>query len=167
MKHYRAIAPKERINIVYQQGGDDPVQVELPLKILVMGNYLGETDTTPIEDRKPININKDNFSRVMQECQLSLNLSVKNRLKDQSDQEIPLELRFEALSDFGPQAIAENCPELNALLELRDALTALKGPLGNIPAFRQRLRELMQNQECRSQLVQELQHQNALPSSAS
>ncbi|MDK7225317.1 type VI secretion system contractile sheath small subunit, partial [Proteus mirabilis] len=33
---------------------------------------------------------------------------------------------------------------------------ALKGPLGNVPAFRKRLQELLENQETREQLLKEL-----------
>ena len=34
-------------------------------------------------------------------------------------------------------------PELKKLLELRAALNALKGPLGNVPAFRKKIQSLL------------------------
>jgi type VI secretion system protein ImpB len=47
-------------------------------------------------------------------------------------------------------------PELKKLLELRSALTALKGPLGNIPAFRKKMQSLLGDEKGRQQLMQEL-----------
>ena len=52
---------------------------------------------------------------------------------------------------------AENTSRvLGKLLELREALVALKGPLGNIPAFRNRLQDLLSSDEAREQLLKEL-----------
>ena len=42
------------------------------------------------------------------------------------------------------------------LINLREALVALKGPLGNIPAFRNRLEQLLQDKEQREKLLSEL-----------
>lgn len=162
MKPTGTIAPKVRINIVYQQAGDQRAQVELPLKLLVMDNFGGKADPRMIEDRKPININKDNFSRVMEQNELRLDLAVADRVNPQSQGDLAVSMNFRKLSDFGPEAIVEQCPELHALMQLRSALSALKGPLGNVPAFRQRLRELMQDESGRKQLLEELFEQPAL-----
>jgi type VI secretion system protein ImpB len=60
-----SVAPKERVNIVYKPAtGDAQQDVELPFKMLVMGNLTGRKDDRPIEDRTPINVDKDNFSQV-------------------------------------------------------------------------------------------------------
>jgi len=61
-----------------------------------------------------------------------------------------------SLDDFSPDNVARKVPELKKILELREALVALKGPLGNIPAFRSRLQELLSNEEMREQLLKEL-----------
>jgi type VI secretion system protein ImpB len=72
-----SVAPKERVNIVYKPAtGDAQEEVELPLKMLMMGDYTQRADPRPLEDRKPINVDKDNFSKVMSEQKLSLSFSV-------------------------------------------------------------------------------------------
>ena len=43
-----------------------------------------------------------------------------------------ISLKIESMADFSPDNIAKQVPELNKLLELREALLALKGPMGNI-----------------------------------
>ena len=60
------------------------------------------------------------------------------------------------MADLSPDNIAAQVPELKKMLELREALVALKGPMGNIPAFRAQLQALLDNEETREQLIQEL-----------
>jgi type VI secretion system protein ImpB len=69
-------------------------------------------------------------------------------------------LKFESLRDFEPDALVEQVPELKRMIELRDALKALKGPLGNLPEFRKRLAELITDEGARQRLLAELDAQN-------
>ena len=40
-----SVAPKERVNIVYKSSvGDQTEEVELPLKLLMLGDYTGLSD---------------------------------------------------------------------------------------------------------------------------
>ncbi len=152
-----SVAPRERINIVYKPAtGGAQEEIELPLKQLVLGDFTFRTDSRPLEDRKPINVDKDNFNEVMRKQELSLNINVPNRLSNQEGDELPVNLRLETLKDFGPEAVAEQVPELKKLLDLREALTALKGPLGNVPGFRKKLQELLQDDAAREKLIKEL-----------
>ena len=52
--------------------------------------------------------------------------------------------------------MAEQVPELNKLLELRKALQALKGPLGNLPAFRKKLQEILKTETDVDRILKEL-----------
>src|SRR5215468_10993028 len=96
-----SVAPKERVNIVYKPAtGDAQAEVELPLKILMMGDYTLRSDSTPLEERKPINVDKDNFNDVMAKQGLQINMSVADKLSD-GGSEMAVSLRFNSLSDFG------------------------------------------------------------------
>ena len=54
-----SVAPRERVNIVYRPAtGDAQEEIELPLKLLVVGDFTGKTDERMLEDREPINIDK-------------------------------------------------------------------------------------------------------------
>jgi type VI secretion system protein ImpB len=153
----QTVAPQERVNITYKPAtGDQQSEVELPLKMLFVGDYTGREDDRPVEDRKPINIDKDNFNDVLAEQNVTLSVNVPNRLKEEPGAELSASLKFRKLSDFGPDAVAEQIPELKTLLEVRAALTALKGPLGNVPAFRKKIAALLADGDSRAKLMLEL-----------
>lgn len=152
-----SVAPKERVNIKYSPAtGDAQEEVELPLKLLMMGDYTLQQDDRPIEDRAPINVDKDNFNKVMEGQNLKLDVLVDNKLVEEDDAELATSLEFKNLKDFEPENIVKQVPELNQLLEMRDALTALKGPLGNVPAFRKMLQEALTDEDARKKLLDEL-----------
>ena len=124
--------------------------------MLFVGDYMGRADERPLEDRKPINIDKDNFQQVLAEHKLALDLTVPNTLTGEKGAEMAIKLKFKKLSDFGPDAVAEQVPEIRTLVELRAALTALKGPLGNVPAFRKKIQTVLGDSAARERLLAEL-----------
>jgi len=151
-----SVAPKERINIKYIPAtGDQQSEQELPLRMLVVGDFKGRGEDSSLEDRKTLSIDKTSFRSVMKEADLGLTTSVSNRLEDGAD-DLNVDLRFASLEDFGPDSIARQVPELRKLVELREALVALKGPLGNVPAFRAKLQELLDSTDAREALLAEL-----------
>ncbi len=76
-----SVAPKERVNIVYKSNtGDQSEEIELPLKLLVLGDFTGQPNDEPVEDRSPVNINKDNFNDFMSAMNLKLVMNVGNNL---------------------------------------------------------------------------------------
>ena len=86
MPNEGSTSPKERVNIVYRPAtGDVQEDVELPLKLMVLGDFTLRKDDTMLEDRKPISVDKDNFDKVMQSQGLSLQLQVPNKLSDDPD----------------------------------------------------------------------------------
>jgi type VI secretion system protein ImpB len=154
-----SVAPKERVNITYRPAtGDAKEEVELPLKVLVMGDFTFRQDDTPLEERKPIDIDKDNFNDVLKAQNLALNFSVPAKISEKEEEEAQLNVKLDikSLKDFEPDAVVKKVPELRKLIELREALKALKGPLGNVPEFRKRIQGLIQDVETREKLLKEL-----------
>ena len=153
-----SVAPQERINIKYVPAtGDQQTEMELPLKLLVTGDFKGHGEEAALEDRPVVRVDKDNFDEVMAGAGLQLAMQVPTRLGDgQEDDTLSVGLQFKGIQDFAPDAIARQVPELNKLLELREALVALKGPLGNVPAFRKQLQSLLADDKARSALAKEL-----------
>ena len=153
-----SVAPKERINVTFKpSNGEGLDELELPLKLMMMGDYTLKVDDRKIEDRKAININKNNFNEVLEKHNLNLELQVPNRLTDETtDEVLAIKLQFQSMKDFDPASLVQQVPEMKALMELRDALVALKGPLGNVPSFRKAIEEVLTNQESRDKVLAEL-----------
>lgn len=153
-----SVAPKERINITYIPATNgEQEEVELPLRLLVTGDFLGREEDSALEDRISVRIDKDNFNNVMAEKGIGLKESVSSVLSDGTDDTLDVDLKFQSIDDFSPDAIARQIPELSKLLELREALVALKGPLGNVPEFRKQLQAMLGDEAMRSQLANELE----------
>lgn len=153
-----SVAPKERINVKFVPAtGGQQEEVELPLKMVVLGDFTGRADETPLEERRSTEIDKNNFGDVLREMELERTIEVQDTLRDDDpDATLNVNLKFESLQDFEPDAIVQKVPELKKLAELREALTALKGPLGNMPSFRKALGELVDNADNREALLKEL-----------
>lgn len=154
-----SVAPKERINIKYTTETNGQVaEKELPFHVLVTGDFIGKTQDIPIEERKPISIDKYTFDSVMTNAGIELEFTVPNRLDEETEieSEIPVKLKVNTLSDLSPDSIAQAVPELKKLIELRESLVALKGPLGNKPAFRAQIEAILSDEASREQLLKEL-----------
>lgn len=152
-----SVAPRERVNITYKPAvGDARQQVELPLKMLVLADLTGSPDPRPIEERPLLSLDKDNFNKVMAEQRIQIEASVPNRLSESGDERLNVSLQVRSLADLSPDGIATQVPELQSLLALRAALVALKGPLGNTPAFRRKIQGLLSDESSRARLLKEL-----------
>jgi type VI secretion system protein ImpB len=151
-----SVAPKERVNIVYKPATEGAEEVELPLKILALGDYTGRPDDRQLEDRKPINIDKDNFEEVMEKHDLGVDISVPDKLSGEEGGEMAMSLKFKSMKDFTPEGVLQQVPELQQLMDLRNALTALKSPLGNVPGFRKKLQAMLSDPSQRDKLLKEL-----------
>ncbi|WP_038891557.1 type VI secretion system contractile sheath small subunit, partial [Yersinia pestis] len=108
--------PKARINIKLDlHTGGAQKKVELPLKLLVMGDYSNGQEQRPLSEREKLNINKNNFNSVLAEFQPSLKLAVPDTLAgDNTDTAVSL--TFNDMKDFEPENVARQIPQLRALL---------------------------------------------------
>lgn len=156
-KSHGSVAPKERINIKYVPAtGDHQAEIELPLKLLITGNFKGHGELIEFEDRPATRIDKDTFNEVLSKSEVALDMAVPCVLSEDQDTDLNVQLQFKSINDFDPDAIACQVPELNKLLQLREALVALKGPMGNVPAFRKHLQNLLDDEVARQRLTSEL-----------
>jgi len=153
-----SVAPKERINVTFKPAtGGAQEEIELPLKLLAIGDYTLRKDDRKLEERKPISIDKMTFDDVLAKQALSLTLSVPNRLQEAKDgEELGVQLKVNTMKDFNPASLVDQVPELRKLMELRDALVALKGPLGNAPSFRKAIEGVLADDESRGRVLGEL-----------
>ena len=156
--------PKARINIKLDlHTGGAQKKVELPLKLMVMGDYSNGREQSPLSERGKVDINKNNFDNVLAEFSPSLKLAVENTLAgDASDTSV--DLSFQSMRDFEPEQVARQIPQLRALLAMRNLLRDLKSNLLDNATFRNELERILKNEalsnELRAELAALASHEN-------
>ena len=147
--------PAARINLKLDVGkGSAKKKVELPLKMLVMGDFAQKKRSQRVGDREKININKNNFEQVMKSQGLKLNYTVDNKLTGKGDLKVDLDVN--SMDSFKPENIAKTLPELSKLLAARNLLKDLKSNLLDNRAFRSRLEEIIKDPAAAKALHEEL-----------
>jgi len=150
-------SPKERINVTYKPAtGDQNAEVEIPYKLTILGEFNPDEEAKSVEDKKVISVNKNNFNDVLKHQDLSLNFSVDNKLTEDEGSSLNVSLKLESMKDFSPENIVENVSEMKKLMDLRQSLISLKGPLGNVPAFRKAIEAAISDEAEREKLLGEL-----------
>lgn len=149
--------PPSRVNIRYvKYTGGAQEQVELPLKLLLLGDYTLRPDDTPLEERKKISVTKDNFDAVMREQNLRLEMLVPNRLSGVEGDEMRVNLAVDSLASFSPDDIVRAVPELAKMLEIRELLTDLKARVITNRRFRLALEKIVKDQGQVESIMREL-----------
>ncbi len=154
---YQKEIPKARINLSLDvETNGQQKKTELPLKMLVMGDFSNGKTKGKIADRHRINLNANNFESVMADLEPGARFDVPNLLaKDGSD--FTIDLVFKAMKDFRPDNVAQQIPELHSLMAMRNLLKDLKSNLLDNAKFRKELEKIVSNQPQLEGLKQQLE----------
>lgn len=145
-----------RINLIVEvQTGNAMKKVELPLRLMAIGDFAGREMKTPIVAREPININKDNFDGVLKSLDVQAEYSVPDRLRG-GENETKVRLKIESLRDFHPEAVARQVPHLVRLVAARNLLQDLRNRVINTSEFRKGLEQIVRDPAALKQLSSEL-----------
>jgi type VI secretion system protein ImpB len=137
--------PKARVNIKLDlHTGGAQKKVELPLKLLVMGDYSNGKNTGQLVERSKISVNKNNFNSVLADLNPQAKIAVENTLKADGT-ELPVHLTFSSMDDFKPDVVAGKVPELRALMAARNLLRDLKSNLLDNATFRRELEKILKD----------------------
>lgn len=148
--------PPARVNLFLEvQKGDAQQKVELPLRMLVLGDFQGRESNVPVEDREKVNVNKDNFEAVMRASDLRIDLAVKDTLRE-GDEEMKVDLRFDGINSFSPEEVARQVPELRKLLVMRGLLQDLRNRVVSVADFRKQLEAVVKDPVALARLNEEL-----------
>lgn len=147
--------PPSRVNIKYvKDTGGSQEELELPLKLMVLGDFTMREDSTSLEDRSRIGVDKNNFASVLKEQNLDLDMIVPNTLAGEG--EMPVRLKIESLADFTPTGIANQVPELKTMLAVRNLLTDLKAKVISNREFRKQLETVLNDKTKMASMMTEL-----------
>ena len=138
--------PKARVNITLDvETGGARKKLELPLKMLAMGDFSGGKTKGRVAERERININKENVEQVLKDFSPEAKFSVDNVIKNDGG-EIGVNLKFDNFKAFNPEQVAKQVPELDNLLAMRNLLKDLKSNLLDNGQFRRELERIIKNQ---------------------
>lgn len=153
---YQNEIPRARVNIKLDlHTGGAQQKVELPLKLMVMGDYSNGQEHRSLSEREKISVNKNNFNSVLAELSPSVRLVVENTLAgDKSEENIAL--TFKDMKDFEPEQVARSIPQLRALLSMRNLLRDLKSNLLDNVTFRKELETILKDESLSADLRAEL-----------
>lgn len=149
--------PPARINLFLEVlKGDAKKKMELPLRLLALGDYSQSGSNVPLSEREKININKDNFQQVMKSMGLKLDMAVPDRIKG-GEAETKVDLKFEDLKSFEPEEVAKQVPQLAKLLSTRTLLQDLRNRAISTNEFRKELERVVKDKTALAQLKGELE----------
>jgi type VI secretion system protein ImpB len=117
-------APRVQIEYDVEIYGADK-KVQLPFVMGVVGEFAGKPTEPPppLPERKFLEVDVDNFDDRLKAMKPHLAVRVANTLTGEG--ELPVDLTFESMDDFLPDAVARKVAPLRQLLEARQQLANL------------------------------------------
>jgi type VI secretion system protein ImpB len=135
-----------RVHITYDDPTNAEEKIELPFVMGVMSDLSGNspgTDKVDIESRKFLDMDMDNIDKRMAAIQPGVSFRVSNKLSENADEKLSVNLRFNRMADFEPAAVAKQVPALAKLLEARTHLANLLRYMDGKVAAEESLRKLL------------------------
>lgn len=153
-----------RVHITYDVEIGDAIEMkEIPFVVGVLSDLSGKPDEPlpKMKDRKFIEIDRDNFDKVLEGMKPRVAFRVDNKLTDDNTK-LAVDLRFKSMDDFHPEAVVQQVEPLRKLLEARSKLSDLLNKLdGN-----DKLDELLQNVITSTESLQQLGKEAGIAESA-
>jgi type VI secretion system protein ImpB len=126
-------APRVQIEYDVELYGSNK-KMQIPFVMGVMADLSGKPaePLAPVADRKFLEIDVDNFDERLKSMKPRVAFAVPNTLTGEGN--LSIDVTFESMSDFSPEAVAKKVGALNNLLEartqLKDLLTYMDGKVG-------------------------------------
>lgn len=120
-----------RVHLTYDVEIGDAIEMkEIPFVVGVLGDLSGKPDEPlpRLKDRKFVEIDRDNFNKVLEGMKPRLAYRVDNKLTD-DDTKLAVELRFKTMDDFHPERVAAQVEPLRKMVEARQKLSDLLNKL--------------------------------------
>lgn len=148
-----------RVQLTYDvQVGDAIESKELPFVVGVLGDFTGKQDPDKplpkLKDRKFVSVDLDNFDDVMTGIAPKASYRVKNTL-GAGGGEFAVNLEFNKLEDFRPEAVVQQVAPLRKLLEARTKLSDLRNKMAGNEKLEDILGDVLSNTEKLQRLGQE------------
>ncbi len=151
----RVRPPRVQISYDVETGGAIETK-ELPFLMGVLADLSGNpAEALPrLKDRKFIEVTPDNFDTVLKSMKPRVQFAVENKLSGEG--KIGVDMTFESLDDFSPDAVARKVGPLKELLDLRTKLADLRGSLQGNDKLEEILQSTLNDAEAMKKLQSEI-----------
>jgi len=146
-----------RVHLTYQVEVGGAIQLkELPFVVGVLSDLAGKPDEPlpKLKDRKFVEIDRDNFNKVLAGMKPRLAYQVDNTLQKDGSK-LNVELRFNSMDDFEPEQVVKQVEPLRKLLEARNRLTDLVSKIDGNDKLESLLQDVVNNTETLKKLSTE------------
>lgn len=143
-----------RVHITYDvEVGGAIENKELPFVLGVLGDFSGtpEEPLARVRDRKFVEIDRDNFDKVLAAMKPRLAYRVDNKLTNDGSK-MGVELRFGGMDDFHPDNVVQQVEPLRKLVEARKKLSDLLSKMDGNDKLEQILNDIVANTGAQEQL---------------
>lgn len=151
-----------RVQITYDVEIGDAIEMkEIPFVAGVLADLSGKPDEPlpKVKDRKFVEIDRDNFDKVLEAMKPRVAFKVDNKLANDNTK-LAVELKFKSMDDFHPEQVVQQVEPLRKLVEARQRLSALLSKLdGN-----DKLDELLQDVIASTDTLQKLGKETGITS---
>lgn len=148
-----------RVQISYDVQVGDAIEIkELPFVLGVLGDFTGQPEQ-PLErmkDRRFVDVTPENFDSVLESMKPHLAFAVENKLSEDRDAQLKVDLKFRSMEDFEPEQVARQIRPLRELLDLRGKLSDLRGTLQTNEKLDQVLMDAVSNTDKLEKLRSEM-----------
>ena len=147
-----------RVHLTYDvEIGDSMETKEIPFVVGVLGEFSGDSTLAQpkLKDKKFVEIDLDTFDEVMSGLAPRSTFRVKNELSDKGG-EFSVDLAFNGIDDFRPEAVANQVEPLRQLVEARDRLSDLRNKI----AANEKLEDLLDDVLKNTEQVKKMAEQN-------
>jgi len=146
-----------RVHLTYDVEIGDAIEMkEIPFVVGVLGDLSGKPDEPlpRLKDRKFVEIDRDNFNKVLEGMKPRLAYRVDNKLTD-DDTKLAVELRFKSMDDFHPERVATQVEPLRKMVEARQKLSDLLNKLDGNDKLDELLQGVIASTESQQQVGKE------------
>jgi len=159
---------RPRVHLTYDVEVGGAIQVkELPFVMGVLADLSGKPlEALPkMKDRKFVEIDRDNFNKVMAAIKPRLAFQVDNTLQNDNSK-INVELRFSNMADLEPEQVVRQIEPLRKLLDARDRLSDLVTKMDGNDTLEQLLQDVVSNTDALKKLSTETGRVESKPEEA-
>jgi len=155
-----------RVHLTYQVEVGGAIQMkELPFVVGVLSDLSGKPDEAlpRLKDRKFVEIDRDNFNKVLAAMKPRLAYQADNTLQGDGSK-MNVELRFNSMEDFEPENVARQVEPLRKLLEARSRLTDLASKIDGNDKLESLLQDVVNSTDALKKLSAETGRDGGSPS---